>query len=318
VIKRRDYFIDDTVSIGGDAPKDFIRMYQYGKARRRNRRKWTAYIAKAGHKWYPTESITEHLLNRIGQTLGFRMADSSLRIAGGQLRFLSTYFLSPGAQELVHGADIYAGYLADKEFVDIVETQRLAREFFTFQFAEKAILDMFPANAETLLFAFVQVLFFDAIIGNNDRHFYNWGVIRTIRGTKLPVFAPVYDTARGLFWNEREEQVQRRVKEGAQQPSSLRTFLERYTTKSLPKTGWEDDPGTLNHFQLAEHLCRHNTTYLTFLIGILHEEQEKRILQMIDMEFSRLLSIERIFLVKECLKYRFHILRTMTTMIGQQ
>ena len=44
-------------AIAGDAPKDFIRAYTYGKAKRSNPRKWPAYIAKVGHKWYPNESI---------------------------------------------------------------------------------------------------------------------------------------------------------------------------------------------------------------------------------------------------------------------
>lgn len=53
------------------------------------------------------------------------------------------------------------------------------------------------------------MLVFDAIVGNNDRHFYNWGVIVDLKGMKPPRFSPVYDTARGLFWNQSEEWIEK-------------------------------------------------------------------------------------------------------------
>ncbi len=131
------------------------------------------YIAKTGHKWYPNESITELLLNNVGSALGLTMAKSKLAIISGQLRFLSEYFLPSPEYELVHGADIFADYVMDKVWVEDVEQKKLARKFFTFQFAEKAIQKAFPQNFSDLLPEFVKLLIFDAIVGNNDRHFYN-------------------------------------------------------------------------------------------------------------------------------------------------
>lgn len=64
--------------VGGDAPKDFLQVYQYGVGKRSRPQTWPRYIAKVGHKWYPMESITEHLLNEIGRVLGLRMAESEL------------------------------------------------------------------------------------------------------------------------------------------------------------------------------------------------------------------------------------------------
>lgn len=110
VIKRSNYFVDDTVSVDGDAPKKFIGIYNYqllDHKHKSNRKNWIRYIAKTGHKWYPTESITELLMNRLGVIFGLTMADSQIAMIGGQLRFLSRYFLHPAQEELVHGADIW-------------------------------------------------------------------------------------------------------------------------------------------------------------------------------------------------------------------
>lgn len=126
-------------AVAGDAPKDFLRIYRHGEGRSGRVRSWPAWIAKVGHKHYPNESITEHLLTRVGQTLGHRMADSKLMWFRGQLRFLSRYFLKTRTESLVHGAEIFAGFLADREFVEAVEKQDEARNLFTFQFVEQAL-----------------------------------------------------------------------------------------------------------------------------------------------------------------------------------
>jgi hypothetical protein len=106
IVKKHQYKIVDGYTITGDAPKEFIRVYEYGKTRKSNPGKWPLYIAKTGHKWYPTESITEYLLNILGIKFGVEMAESKIAWIGGQLRFLSRYFLDSKDQELIHGADI--------------------------------------------------------------------------------------------------------------------------------------------------------------------------------------------------------------------
>lgn len=288
VLKRRNYVIQNNVSIGGDAPKEFIRVYEYGRVKRHPSSKWTAYIAKVGHKWYPIESITEYLLNQIGEVLGLKMAKSRLAILGGQLFFLSEYFLDSRQFELVHGADIYAGYLMDKDLVEEIESKALAREFFTFQFAQSALEAVFGVNAASIVDDFVQLLFFDAIVGNNDRHFYNWAVLRHIENQKMPSFAPIYDTARGLFWNESEAKINQWI----QHPNTLGAKIKKYADNSMPKTGWEGHQ-QLNHFQLIEQLVNHNIYYKDMLTALVDEGNEKRIVSLIANGFTTLLSQSR-------------------------
>ena len=91
--------------LSGDAPKKFIKIYKYGVVRKKNKSRWQGYLAKTGHKWYPNESITELLLNKLGNIFGIQMAESMLMNIGGQVRFLSKFFLKPN-QQLIHGAEI--------------------------------------------------------------------------------------------------------------------------------------------------------------------------------------------------------------------
>lgn len=281
-------------------------MYEFYAPHTTKKRNWTPYIAKFGHKWYPNESITEHLIVRIGQVLGLKMADSKLVIINKQVRFLSRYFLDSDEFDLSHGYNIYAGYLSDKSIVEEIENQQLARELFTFQFIENAIKATFNEHSEAITNDFVKMLFFDAIIGNNDRHYYNWAVIVDRNEREKPVFSPIFDTARGLFWNDSDAKIVERTINKAQ----LGVYLNKYIKNSMPKTGFEGVKNP-NHLVLVEQLIHYKDHYKTFLIEIISEKNERSIFKMIDNEFAHLMTNKRIFLIKECLKLRFSKLRNL-------
>ena len=151
VIGEENYRVRGDINISGDVPKDFIEVYDD------SRKEWVSYVAKVGHKWYPNESITEYLLNRIGEMLGFQVAASRLVRISGQIRFLSEYFLEE-SQQLMHGAELYAKYLSDRALVEEVERKGFARDLFTVQFTEAAVAKAFSAEQEVIMRNFRQML----------------------------------------------------------------------------------------------------------------------------------------------------------------
>ncbi|MCF8459416.1 MAG: HipA domain-containing protein [Flavobacteriales bacterium] len=299
-LKKRDW-VELDISVGGDAPKNFLAVYEYvegGNVRRSNLKTWPKYIAKVGHKWYPIESINEYLFNELGEVLGLRMASSKLAMVQGQLRFLSKYFLLR-KQSLVHGAEIFAGYLSDKEFVEEVEQQGLARKFFTFEFAKDAMESMFPNDAQHILEGFVKMLVFDAIIGNNDRHFYNWGVVKDVKGKKTPTFAPIYDSARGLFWNDGET----KLANWFNNKSQIDERIHKYADGSRPKIGW--DGLDVNHFELIQNLYKNETAYQGVIKSLVDKSNLTRIIEFLDANFTSYFTDRRMELIQRCLRYRF-------------
>jgi hypothetical protein len=304
-LRKNNYIIIEDKSVGGDAPKDFIIVYEYGSGLRSRPNTWPAYIAKVGHKWYPMESITEYLLNRIGEVLGLEMAFSRLMVAGEQIRFLSRYFLTDHEQ-LVHGAQVFSGYLEDEEMVEQIEREQMSRDLFTFQFVEASFRHQFPEYASSLLNSFVKLLVFDAIIGNNDRHFYNWGIITDITGKIPPRFSPIYDTARGLFWNVAEHQINERLKK----PKEMNDFLKKYLNRSLPKTGWEEVKN-INHFNLIELLFKKDQRYCDVCSELLNFEKLNAVIDLLNKEFSTLMSIERRQIIEQCLTLRYEQLNAV-------
>ncbi|NQW99792.1 HipA domain-containing protein [bacterium] len=286
-------------AVAGDAPKDFLRIYRYGDGRRANSRTWPAWIAKVGHKYYPNESVTEHLLTRIGQALELKVADSDLMWFGPQLRFMSRYFLNGEKQSLVHGAEIFAGHLADRDFVEEVERTNQSRNLFTFQFVEEALKSRFPRHWQNLLAEFTRLLAFDAIVGNNDRHFYNWGVVLDVEGRCEPRFSPIYDTARALYWNTTDA----RLAEIARDPARRDGHQEKYVQKCYPKTGW-DGSGMPNHFDLMRAISTSRPELGALLRTIPLGDLSERTTRMFDEEFRSLMNPLRAEFIQRCLDRR--------------
>jgi hypothetical protein len=313
--KRHTEILDEAVS--GEAPKDFIRVYEFGRSsRKKNPKTWIPYIAKVARKWYPNESITEHLLNRLGFVLGVTVANSRLAVDDefGRLRFLSEYFLRPD-ERLEHGAEIYAGYTNPELVEEIERDRRTVRNYFTFQFTECAIQHRFEHDetSKKIMADLVKMLCFDAVTGNNDRHIYNWGVICHIKGERAPRFSPVYDSARGLFWNESEVNLAR-FKE---KTTYGVTNLEKYVQGSMPRIGWEGVQNP-NHFDLVR-LIYQNYTELRFIFdGMVNPACEANAYALLEKEFEKLFSPTRYHLIRKCLNLRFQMLTNIIHQVKKE
>ena len=306
---KKSQFQNIDIQVTGDAPKDIVQAYFYKKGEiRKSRRNF--YIAKVGHKHYPIESITEYLLNQVGLYFGIEMAESELAAipytSSTQIRFFSKYFLKEG-ELLIHGADIYAAYYNDDNIINMIEAQKMEKDLITVQEAQKAIQYSFPNNPE-ILKAYGKLLLFDALIGNNDRHFYNWGCIKSISKETVK-FSPIYDTARGLFWNESDE----KIKDWLKNEKVMNIQLNKYINYSQPKIGWNNQPN-INHFDLVRLLF--STELLLTKCEIrtfFNENSFKNALCMVNnSQFASLMIEERHKIIQECLTLRFQKLREIT------
>ncbi|MES2388733.1 MAG: HipA domain-containing protein [Bacteroidota bacterium] len=240
VIDDAHYIVIEGTSLGGDAPKDLIAVYEEGKnCDLNNTATWIKYIAKSSSKWYPMEGITEYLLTTLGKDFGVNIVECRLAIIGGQVRFLSKYFL--GTRDyLHHGASIYAA-LSDS--VELETAEKAEWRYFPVRVIREALNSYYGIEfGEKMYENYHKMLVFDAWVGNNDRHFSNWGIIHPDH-SEFKLFSPVYDTARGLLWNYSEERLQNMSKSG----QGGRAALLKYCNSSRPKTS-VDGTELLTHY----------------------------------------------------------------------
>lgn len=303
---RKKYYKVLTESVGGDAPKDVIRFYEYGRGRVKNPKSWPKYIAKIGHKWYPNESITEHFMTSIGQSFGIEIANSKLVFAEGYVRFLSEHFHSE-EQSLIHGANILSRYLSEKDtqWLDDLDNQKLLKGEINIQDVIVALQDVFPG--EVILDCFIDMLLFDCLTGNNDRHYYNWGVITHIRNSHDPYFSPVYDTARGLFWNSDEKFILSLHRDSA---ATQNNRLNKYVNNSVPKISIPEND-KCNHFQLITYLKENNYIKKQHIVKWTDNASLEKTLSTLNKDFVKLFTPERIEIIEKVLNFRFQKLQSI-------
>lgn len=308
ILKELNYCIIP-FNLDGDAPKRFIKAYYYQKGGQVNKSKlktWHSYIAKSAQKWYPHESLIEFLLNKIGIAIGLNMNRVKLSIINGQIRFLSEYFLNSSDEVLIHGAEICGEYLQDEKLAQEIAEDRLsARELFTIQFILEAINSVFHNCCNEITEQLVKMIVFDAIVGNNDRHFYNWGVIKSIRkGNITPKFSPIYDTARGLLWNWKDDVVKIQLKN----LHSGGKKVENYILKASPRISIEGN-SNINHFELIKYIWLNYKRYQGTIKKLVSLENENIIIDLYNAEFKQYFISERNELVRYIIRERFKRLR---------
>ncbi len=121
---------------------------------------------------------------------------------------------------------------------------------------------------------------------------------------KKPTFAPIYDSARGLFWNRSEKDL---IDNWGAHPKELDKRIKNYSEGSKPKIGWEglDD---LNHFVLIDKIFSSDSRYRDVCLELITQENLQKALKLVDAEFSKFYSTLRLELIKRCLIYRFESL----------
>ena len=145
---------------------------------------------------------------------------------------------------------------------------------------------------------FVGMLGFDAIVGNNDRHYFNWGVITDLKGRRPPRFSPIYDTARALFWDGREDKLAQVV-----QHKRFEQHITRYVDDSMPKTGWPGI-GSVNHFQLIQLIAAKRPAFRALLEDLGSIDIVAKTESLLGTEFAGLFSERRQNFVLHCLNMR--------------
>lgn len=303
MLKERHYFPID-ILLDGDQPKEYIKAYFYYKNCPRASKPWNwdGYFAKFGGKSYPHESITEYLINKIGNWLGLPMNETRLIIANGQIRFLSKDFIGEG-QKLVHGIEILAEYFEDRAFVDeINEDRKSRREYLTFDVVERAVRYVYPIAHDHILSSLIELITFDAIVGNNDRHFYNWGVIDRVARVDADVvrFSPIYDSARALLWNRTKESILRMHGQYINGSDEL----DRFILKSKPRFSFTNNPKA-NHFELLKYLSGYSDKYRDTISNLVDKELEREVLNRLQEKAYLFLCRERCILMEAILRKRF-------------
>src|SRR5262249_30537160 len=112
---------------------------------------------------------------------------------------------------------------------------------------------------------------------------------------RAPRFSPMFDTAHALFWNVPERRIRQMIDDQNQ--------FETYVKKCTPPVGW-DGKQTVDFSRLIGLIWNSFDGYRKNIEVILARHPLERCFEMIDREFSHLMSAERREIIKRCLNLR--------------
>jgi hypothetical protein len=163
------------------------------------------YLFKQSRSWAPWQFWMEVMAYRIGQVMGVPVPPAYVGLTNIEkpdeavCGALIEWFYGPGERYIVGSLLIgptIPGFDYDKGI----------------QHNLQSILDWFLPpltvdNQRSVLTHWAQVLTFDAVIGNTDRHQENWGIVLQEPGVSQPCprFSPAFDNGTALAYEQREE-----------------------------------------------------------------------------------------------------------------
>lgn len=141
------------------------------------------------------EAWAEKVASEIGKAMGLSIMDVTLAKRDNIIAVLAKNFVNQ-KEEFYEGGDLF--------FTIAEDFDRYNLKYYDF-FNMMNVLSRFNLEQE-----FIQIPVFDALIGNQDRHCDNWGIIYGESGYRM---APIYDNGASLGFQLPEERIKRMLRD---------------------------------------------------------------------------------------------------------
>ena len=206
----------------------------------------------------------EKIATEIGKILRIEVQESYLAIKDNEQGILIKYSLDKKSEYLEEGAT-----LLKAEFPDFRVNKK---PFYTYDNIEFCLIKE-NINIEE----FIDIIFFDCVIGNTDRHSENWGIIRNYNNNIKRLIA-AYDNGSSLGRELNSE-------------GDLSTMdIEKYAKNSRSCIRLEEGKN-VNHYNFLTYvLKKHSSQKIKYFnkINFLTEEKINKIVNQIPDEFMSL------------------------------
>ncbi|MFI0490099.1 hypothetical protein [Flavobacterium sp.] len=149
---------------------------------------------KNGDTLYPTEFWSEIVSSKIGQFLQFNMLDYNIAYDENdrqKIGCISKSMVLNSENNLTEGITYLTGF--DSKYNPEEDKNK-----YTFQFIQKALIDF---NFNEYIENIIEIIIFDSIIGNSDRHQENWGIIMYYRNSINKINEELLNS-KASFWKK--------------------------------------------------------------------------------------------------------------------
>lgn len=218
------------------------------------------YYFKEPTERYPWEFWNEIIAYEVGRVLGFNVLKYEVAVLNGVAGCLSKSMTESPLEELIHGQQFMLRMLPT------FETKKGSDH--TFQLVEDFFNSTNEKSHQLIINDFIEMLVFDAIIGNRDRHQQNWAIIREIKiknrtnKSLLNIFlkkenfpdivinarfSPFFDNGNCLAYNIIEEKLEDFLNDS----DKLEKYL--FGVKAVSHLKWHGK--SLSHLELLQYIA---------------------------------------------------------------
>lgn len=247
---------------------------------------------------YKYEFWSEVIASEIGNALGLDILHYDVAWNDDRLGCLSKSMIDPKKEELQEGYKWLTGFDAGYNIND--------KDAYTFQIIERLLTTRF--KQECFIKDMIEIIVFDSIIGNEDRHQENWSIIvtnklvdkSTIFRKRKPVtetsytFAPIYDSGSSMGRELSDEKVSQMLTDQVQ--------LEAYIKRGQSEIHWEGEKGKQKHLDLIYKVSESG-----------YKEEVKDIINSIRTKYDAMAIADIINKIDDCLPEEHFLLKIPQT-----
>lgn len=250
--------------------------------------------------------LTEYFIGLIGaQFSSIQTCRYTLAKFNGTLRIASENFLQDN-QAIFHGRELFEDFY-DLEQLEDPRNKKYPSIYLLFNI-EKHLKIWISKQSKPNIFqdifdSFLKMCFWDAIIGNNDRHLQNWGIITSLDSGHIPIFTPIYDTARAFKWNALDNKL-------------TLNSVEAYSKNSCPHVGIRIGD-KINHFEFIRKILIFYPKAIPMFTDLLNEAEQIEISATIqnDAILHQFFSQARKDFISSCFNFRITELRNIINQV---
>jgi hypothetical protein len=251
-----------------------------------------------------TEHVSEHLACQIGKILGIETAEIDLGYRKGRMGSIS-YKLNSRTEELVEGIWFISGpyprFNADK----LIDEE--SGQHYCLQMIETSLRELF--NQQTLS----EMLLFDFLIGNTDRHQSNWAIlVETVEqrhNATRP--CPLYDNGSSLCCYTTEKQINQI---NHHDKSALLALADTKSRSRIRIDG--NSPNLPTHKEMIRHVLKRYDCALQIAQRILDNMTKEAIIDLLSQYPITVLPENRRALICVFLEKKVEILRELVREVG--
>ncbi len=247
--------------------------------------------------------LTEYFISLIGEKFtSIQTCRYLLAKFNGMLRIASVNFLADN-QSIFHGRELFESFYNLEQLED-PRNKKFPTIYLLFNIEKhlKMWLKQIPGREhlfQEIFDSFLRMCFWDAIIGNNDRHLQNWGIITSLDKNFIPCFSPIFDTARAFKWNSLDNKLQLKS-------------IEKYSLNSCPHIGIRLSK-KINHFELIKKILIFYPHITLSFQHMLNEADQINICTILknDDILNNYFSHERKEFISNCYQFRINKLKNI-------